>query len=300
MRVSELYAQVAGLGFEKAIEDDDIFYQAVNRGVLQVNAYRPRLGSLQINHRPLDNLLGSGFAAHERWREIIFEATDARAYYFECDGNGTLYIEKESEGGWSRIKIIPLESGGTFKKYYGFIKDGTEFVNGRVRLRFAGEYLYTVRFVAMYEHIYSASEEDIPHYEPFTRYDLSTLADDFIALNTDPIDSVEGVRLTDREYDVEGGQVILLAHDAPGCYNVSYRRAPRTVENTGVASEDDAVIDLDEELCSLLVLITGVYIWCDDEPEKAEYYLNLYRERAAEIAAQERNKRPVRYNRCGW
>ena len=35
MRVQELYEQVAGLGFEKSLEDEEWFYQAANRALLQ-------------------------------------------------------------------------------------------------------------------------------------------------------------------------------------------------------------------------------------------------------------------------
>ena len=42
MRVSELYEQVAGLGFETSLDDgNDRFYQAAGRALLQINALRP-------------------------------------------------------------------------------------------------------------------------------------------------------------------------------------------------------------------------------------------------------------------
>ena len=301
MRVSELYGQVAGLGFEKSLEDSDIFYQAANRALLQVNALRPAVSAYVINHKPMKNLLSSSFEPMERYYDITFEACDAKAYYFECDGVGVCYIERQDAAGeWVIIGALELAASGSFASYRGFIKDGASFVSGLVRLRFAGDYLYSVRCVALYQHIYSAVESDIPAFEPYSRYDISTLVPDFLSLESPPLSDDGDRKIPQDSYDVEGGRVILLSRDAAGCYKALYRRRPAEIVNDGSAADDETVIDLDDELCALLVLNIGAYIWADDEPEKAEYYLSLYRERAAEIAAREKEFRPVRYVTNGW
>ncbi len=301
MRVNELYGQVAGLGFEKALEDSDIFYQAANRALLQVNSIRPKVSAYAINHKPMKNLLISGFEPVERYHDITFEAEGARAYYFESDGTGVCYVERLSaSGSWDVIGDVPFSSGGGFVPYSGFIKDGGEFVSGRVRLRFSGEYLYSVRCVALYEHIRSDVAEDIPAFEPYSKYDISALAADFLTLEDEPLVADEESIKVPSDYNIEGERVVLLPRSAPGCYKVLYRRRPREIENVGEASQDEAVIDLDEELCALMVLNIAAYLWADDEPEKAEYYLSLYRERAAEIRATDKRMKPARYVTNGW
>ena len=301
MRVSELYEQVAGLGFGKSVEDDDIFYQAANRALLQVNALRPAVSACAINHKPMKNLLSSSFEPMERYYDITFEAHDAKAYYFECDGQGICYIERQdASGAWVKIGIVELAASGGFAVYRGFIKDGADFVSGRVRLRFSGDYLYSVRCASLYEHIRSEREEDIPAFEPYSRYDISTLVSDFLTLEDEPLVADEESIKMPENYNIEGGRVILLPRSAPGCYKVLYRRRPAEIVSDGSAADDDTVIDLDEELCALMVLNIGVYIWADDEPEKAEYYLSLYRERAAEIQARDKKLKPARYVTNGW
>ena len=43
------------------------------------------------------------------------------------------------------------------------------------------------------------------------------------------------------------------------------------------------------------------YVWLEDEPEKASYYLTLYREQAANILADKKNLSPVTVrNDTGW
>jgi hypothetical protein len=61
------------------------------------------------------------------------------------------------------------------------------------------------------------------------------------------------------------------------------------------------VIDLDPELCTLLPLLVASYVWLEDEEEKASYYMNLYRERAADIERKNRSYAPIKIkNIYGW
>lgn len=301
MRVQELYAQVAGLGFEKALEDDDIFYQAANRALLQVNSIRPAVSSYIINHRPMKNLLSESFEPIERIEDVSFSAEGAKAYYFECDGIGVCYIEKKNAaGGWSRIGEVSFSSLGAFVPYSGFIKDGDQEVVGEVRLCFSGQYIYSVKNVALYGYLYSDRVEDIPAFKPYTRYDMKELADDFIRLSSPPIlEDGEGRRLY-RDYDMEGRRFLLIPRHNTGVFKVVYERRPEEIVNEGSAADDEAFIDLDEDLCALLPLNIAAYVWADDEPEKAEFYLGLYRERRAEIVAKDEDLRPVKYITNGW
>lgn len=305
MTVAELYSQVSQLGFEDALEHDERFYFAVNRALLQVNSLRPATKSLLINHHPIENMLkSSSFKPISRVKDITFEAVGAKAYYFEADGNGVVNIEKynESNKAWDILSRKTLESKG-FIPYRNFIKkENVEgFAEGRVRLRFSGEFIYSIRNVAMYEHLYSNNVEDIPSYEPFHRYDMTKYADDFIGFAETPV-FVDGENLhLNQDYDIESASILLLPFDKQGAYKVIYKCRPKAIECEGNAIEDTTSIDLDEELCYALPNLVAAYIWAEDEPSLAEYYLTLYRERAAEIVATTKNTSPVIYKSCnGW
>lgn len=302
MRVQELYEQVAGLGFEKSLEDEDWFYQAANRALLQVNYLRPAISSYVINHKPMKNLIDGSFTPVERSEDLIYEATDAKAYYFQADGIGKVVIEKyNSAGTWSRIGEVDLNTTRRFNEYYGFIRDGKQFVSGPVRLRFTGDYLYSVKCVAMYQHVYSDDVADIPAYEAYTRYDMTALTEDFLTLSTPPITEDEEYKRLSGDYDVEGGRVILLPYSVTGCFKVLYNRRPRELINNGPAQDDESLLDLDEELCSLIPVLIASYIWLEDEPDRAQYYYSQYQARAGEILARERNLSPVQIKSCnGW
>ena len=304
MTVSELYKSVAQLGFENSLEYEDGFVYAANRAILEVNALRPQSSYCVINHRIIANELAKpSFDPIEKTDELIFEASDIKSYYFECDGNGTAYIElwNDSSCSWSMIDMRSLSSNGEFKPYKGFIKNGGAFVSGRVRLRFVGNYLYSVKCVAFYRYIFSKEEADIPAFESFVRYDISKIVSDFMSLKTPPIEVDDKYRFLNQEYQVEDGRVILMPRDYPGVYKVLYNRLPRVLEDNGALSEDLTVIDLSEELCALLPILVASYIWMDDEPEKAQYYLSLYQSRASFIFSTTKNDMPVRIRHSrGW
>lgn len=303
MTVSELYKQVAQLGFEDVLEENSRFYYAANRAILQVASIRPAISSCVIHHKPMKNLLlNSSFSPQEKTEPLCFEAIDAKAFYFEADGEGIVYVEgyDEDNGEWTELKHIELSSDKTFVPYKDFIKWDGEFFTGRVRLRFTGEYLYSVKSVALYRHLYSNDREDIPAYEAYTRYDISSLTRDFLSLCSPPIEGEERERLN-QNYDVEDGRVILLPYGVQGCYKVLYRRRPRAIVLQVDAAEDTAVIDLDEELCSLLPTLVASYVWVEDEPSMAQYYLTLYRERAIDVERRITNSAPVTIkNTSGW
>jgi hypothetical protein len=48
-------------------------------------------------------------------------------------------------------------------------------------------------------------------------------------------------------------------------------------------------------------LLVASYVWLDDEPAKASYYLSLYREQEALIKAEEKRLNPITIkNVNGW
>ena len=120
MTVSQLYSSVARLGFETSLEDNDLFFQAANRAILQVNAIRPIQGIYVINHKPLDNLIrNASFSPVEVEGELCFEATGAKAYYFEADGEGIAHIEAfdEISRTWGTAGSVEFSANRTFVPY---------------------------------------------------------------------------------------------------------------------------------------------------------------------------------------
>jgi hypothetical protein len=295
MVVSDLYYQVAHLGFELSLESEDRFYYAANRAILQVNALRPMTAVCEVNHKTLQPAVAGSFAPTEVKDDLIYECASAKGYYFEMDGKGQVFIDEYTDGGWTTI-LTPttVESNRPFKLSYGTID-----AKGAVRIRFCSTgYAYSVRCVALYDRLYTDIKEDVPPYTEEMKYDISDMVNDFAALCTPPI---KGNYYLMKDYRVENGRVIVLPRENTGVYHVMYRRKPTHLVNEGNAAKDDTDIGLDEDLCALLPNLIASYVWLEDEPEKASYYLTLYREQAANILADKKNLSPVSMrNDTGW
>jgi hypothetical protein len=301
MVVSSLYNQVAQLGFEASLESDSRFYFAANRALIQVNELRPMMGICVVNHKVLNPVTVGSFEPTVKTGDIVYEASSAKSYYFEVDGNGRANIEgMDSSGTWTPIGVIDFNSPTkAFIAYKGVIKkDGKPF-SGAVRITFTGDYVYSVRSVALYDHLYSDDDNDVPSYEEHVRYNISTMVDDFIAFAEPPIK--DGFIRLYEDYDVENGRALVLPRDKTGVYKVEYRRRPKMIDDSYMASTNGDTIDLDEDLCVLLPTLVASYVLLEDEPEMAGHYLNMYREMAAMVVAKARNASPVKYvNESGW
>lgn len=305
MTIQELYESVAQLGFETELEDNNRFYYAVNRALLQVNRIRPATSIYKLNHFPLKNrLTDDTFEPVKKDDEaLVFVADNAKSYYFECNGNGLAIIEKFADGEtWEPIKSIDLVSeNGRFIAYKGLILDGEEQYLGAVRIKFSGDYVYYVQNVALYGGLLGAGVDKVPAYSKHIVYDLASLTDDFLSFVCPPIvDATRGKGFVlNDDYFVEGTSKILIPASTVGIFDVCYNRQIKQV-----SAEDDmetTVIDLDSDLAAVLPNLVASYIWVDDEPAKAEYYLTLYREQVAEIRAMREYLTPVVYrNKNGW
>ena len=290
MTIKELYESVAELGFETELESERTngFILAANRAIVQINRIRPATSIYKLNHFPLTNKVSENTyePVCKDDEALIFSADGVKSYYFECNGNGIATIEKytDSEETWETLKAIELVSEkGQFVQYKGLILDGENPYLGLVRIKFAGDYIYWVQNVALYGSLLSADPENVPAFSKYIAYDIASLTDDFVSFVCPPILDAQRDSgfLLNTDYFVEGASKILIPASIKGIYDVVYNR-----QNKRLSLSDEmetTEIDLDSELCCLLPNLVASYIWADDEPTKAEYYLTLYNAQVAEI-----------------
>ncbi len=308
MTIKELYDSVAELGFETELESERLngFILAANRAIVQINRIRPATSIYKLNHFPLVNKLSESTyePVCKDDEALIFSTDGAKSYFFECNGNGIATIEKSTDFGetWETLAAVELVSEkGQFEKYRGLILDGDKPYLGLVRIKFSGDYIYWVQNVAMYGSLLSADPESIPAFSKYISYDIASLTDDFVSFVCPPITDAQRDKgfILNTDYFVEGASKILIPASIKGVYDVVYNR-----QNKQLSLNDDMEetnIDLDSELCCLMPNLVASYIWADDEPTKAEYYLTLYNAQVAEIMAKEKSLKPVVYrNKTGW
>ena len=300
MRVSELYSQVAKLGFEDTLEDGQAFYYALNRATVQVNAIRPKIGVIEIFNKPLDNRISDySFTAREVFPNVEYSAVGAKAYYFEVIGEGNYKITYTKDDA-EHTAVGNKFNTNTFTPIRGLVTtEEGNWIEDEVKLTISGDFVIYVRSAALYDKLYSSNPDDVPAFRKWVPYDISVLASDFLALEERPLTSETGITINDG-YEIEDGKVLLLPYDTPGCYKIRYKKQMPKIEYTNAPLSDDTEIELDDELCTLLPLLMASYLWLDDEPTKAQYYLTLYTARANEIEYKTKQLKPLNYNTNGW
>lgn len=303
MKINELYASVAELGFADSVEDIPAFFSAANRALLQINALRPLTAIADIFYRRPENLIqGANYEIYEYTTDpVIFMASGpAKAYYFEVMGEGRWQVElyNSKTGNWD---ICPEQTFSTtsFTPIRGFVWEDYKFTDKPVRLRFFGDYAFQIRNAALWKYIYSSDPNDIPAYEKYAKYDLKKYDPNFIELCDNPF--VDGFTRLTGDYHFENNSILILPTSTEGEIKIKYKKSPRLLEYNDSPADDTTEIELDPELVQLMPLLVAAYIWADEGDGKSQYYLDLYYRRAAEIEAKNRSRRGAEFkNITGW
>ncbi len=115
-------------------------------------------------------------------------------------------------------------------------------------------------------------------------YDLRNFAPEIASVTAPPCLICDGEEypLT-HGYVFSGGHHLYLKRYLSGEIRVSYRIRPTVPHET---DDPDIPLALDEELCQLLPLLIAHYLLLDDDVEKANHYLALYREQYALLSTK--------------
>ena len=270
MTLQDLMNETASLGFEKEVEDTDFFIFSANRAHRAIFADRPNICRAlwyQEGCRP------SYFARvllHRAGEELSLSLPKG-AYTFRITGEGSFLVDGKRQD---------FSAKGT--KYRGLVENS---------ILFLGESRYVVHDFAVFE------GRDDPDALPDTfgkyKYDLRRYCDRYLGSTEMPTDetgkSISGCELI--------GSLLYVPSAYEGEIHLTYRKAPRPI----TLDDRDAEIDISEEVSSLLPMLTGAYLWLDDEPEKAQYYMNLYREGMIKLKGSDPVRIDARYEDVlGW
>lgn len=301
MKIHEVYDAVAKLGMADNLDDVDAFYYALNRAIVQINSLKPITAMLEISRSTWENLVSNPhFEADEyKGEPLYYESTGPiKSYYFEVRGKGSYYVQTYNGESWDTIAGSDF-SYNEFTPIRGLIDDQNAAVTVDARIKLYGDFSFKVRNVAFWDQVYSLDPNDIPAYARFERYDLEQIRDDFLSLDDKPFDD-ELERML-GEFFVENRNVLLLERGGPADIKIKYNKKPRRFDRTVEVTADNRVLELDAELAELVPLLVAGYIWLEDEPDKAQVYIALYRERSAEIFARRKTISPKRVvSTNGW
>lgn len=211
----------------------------------------------------------------------IYRTEGVRAIALRAMGRGKLLINGEQAAAW--------RSAGKYTDVRVYLEGATD-----ATISFEGV-AGSVKDLAVWAHDYG-SVDDIPVYGHTVRYDMRRVVSDYGGHACTPIDVATGREI--RRCIVES-PYIMLPPAYVGEASVIYRHRPLHITLDDVKNDVD--IDIAPEYEDLVPLCMAYYVWLEDEPNKAAFFLARFNE-AASLARQS-HRRPgsdtvISYN--GW
>lgn len=230
--------------------------------------------SIDIAHIPVKSLTPNGEKIQTVERGYIsFEADKVRSMYYEVLGKGTLTIQiGENEPIVEEFDTRENGSHG-FVSYKRLIENPDDL---RVTVTFISDYPMSTKNVALYSANY-ATEEEIPPYSEYIRYNLPELAHDYYMVDLEHV-IYEGDKDISRyqatsDFFQEGFKVLVLHRDIPGNYKVYYKAYPQEIT---LETPDDEELVLDPEVAALMPLYMASQLYKDDDNGIATGYRNEF------------------------
>ncbi|MBO7762083.1 MAG: hypothetical protein J6T24_04740 [Clostridia bacterium] len=271
MTVAELTRATARLGFSPSIGDGDLLLRdAARRALSEVAAAHPRTATVTLWHLPSPPLYAeSSTEPCEGERILSFPA--GHSFFLRVAGRGRLTLTR---GEQSEDHTFCTEEGGMPALLGGPFPEG----EGEVTLHIRAEGVYRILGLAVYSARFPTCPPDPWAPRP---YDLAALFPAFHSL-VGPPTTEDGRPLTegvDGDYTLEEGHLLLLSPHTAGRLRLTYRKR--------LTLPTEGELPLSEEEASLLPLFCAAYVFLDDDPEKAAFYLARFHEGLHRTSAPE-------------
>jgi hypothetical protein len=260
LTVNELKEEVCALGFEGELSQDMHFLPSANRALKFIHSSLPHTKIARLvaaprqigTYIPFYNHTPGGVRSFTLYGQALSFKTSGPGSYRIEDGSRT--VEGSFKGGYSKVKA--------------YVGDGSV-------LTLFGDFSFTVTDITVYKNMLTESAEDIPLFLSYQSYDIKSFAEDYFEV-TKPPENIHGCHI--RGARVSEGR-LYLPEDYCGEVIFYYRAKPKPITENDPYAE----IDISPEHEHLLPLLTSAYLWLDDEEEKAQYYMSLYKEEEARL-----------------
>lgn len=268
MTWGEIKKQCIQLGFMKErdfLKKREAFFSSANWAQNQIAMYvKPIIKKLAVNSRAPENVLREKENSYKtrlyEGEPIVFHSLWARAFCFQCDGNGICKIEDDDGE-----RVIALSSHNEFKNYRGFCK-------GKLKITFSGEYGYLIRNVAAYGITFSDNEEDIPFCDEYISYDFKKIDAAFMGFaDKRPILKGSSKEEEITDYKLESSSILKLRGDQRGQFEVWYRVYPTPIT---ADTPDSFIMEFEDNACGIIPYLMGFRLWLDDDMQRAVLYQN--------------------------
>lgn len=276
MTYNELKAQVAGLGFERTVSDDDSLLRATERAlsILHLDLPRPRTKRIYIRAPKLTKVYKTIY--HNGGESEEFDLCGT-AFSFRPHGDGEYLIFEGDTA--TRVKFFAAN---------GVVKS---VLSGTAKIRFEGDFDYIVTSLASFGGKYDVSLSDVCEYAEKREIQIGDMIDDFSALAERPV--CIGSKTSVAEIVTRGG-VLYLPFLFDGEIEISYFPRPMPPKKN---AED---LDIPSGAEHLFPLLVASFIWLDDDEGKAQYYMALYRDGINRLIRITPSERCEKYPTNGW
>lgn len=276
MKLSELKQALVDLNDGENIEYETSFVTAANLALGHISRIVPEERTTRlVVGAPILGLLGDVDVRG------AYSASGVRALTFQARGRGKLMADGEQLAAWL--------SPGVFKEVRVYLDSPTELTVSFKDVQ--GE----VRDMALWGQDFGSAER-IPMFGGHVRYDMRLVTPDFGGELRTPVDAATGRRLAGCFID---SPYLMIPYRYEGEAIITYKHRLRRINLDDV--ENDVELDIAPEYEDLVPLCMAYYVWLEDEPNKAAFFLARFNEAAA--LARQTYKRPgsasvISYN--GW
>lgn len=277
MTFGRLKDAVARLGFERELEDEGVLMPALSVALYTIFTDRPQECTKRIIVPPFSGRLLSPCTEHKGGKTEKIPLF-GRAVSAVLSGKGICTLR-------SSLGTDMREFNSPYFPLRARIGEGAE-------LELSGDYDFSVISLTVYESLRSESISELPLYENRCEFKPGRLIPDLLALsrpitdaNGEPIPGIDQTKDTVRLPEGYAGEI-----------TVSYYRAPTLPSGL----DADEQIDVPAECSELLPLLVASYVWLEDSPDTAQYYLSLYRDGMATLGRRMPRRGTAKYETNGW
>ena len=277
MTYNELKAQVASLGFERTVADDDGLRRALLRGLETLFTDLPevRVKRIYISAPKLTNVYKA--IEHSGTQTELYTLVGT-AFSFRPHGDGA-YTLTDGE----RVTRV------NFYAADGVVKGA--LTSGGGSIRFEGDCDYTVTSLASFGGRYDTTLNGVPEYAEKRTLDLGGIIPDFGGVAAVPV--AVGGNMSGLELSVRAN-LLYLPFLLDGEVEVEYYRTPT------LPVAKDTPLDIPRGTEHLLAFLVASFVWLDDDAEKAQYYMALYRDGLLTYKHRTVAPRDRKYRTNGW
>lgn len=277
MTLNDLEKEVVHLGFETQIDDRSLLISSANRALGILYRELPVIQKRRLYKRA-DMPMAYAERIEGEGKEEITLSLFGKAYSFRANGTGS-YTVTDKDG-----KTRTESFDGTDLLCRGF-SDGGEIC-------FYSDYAFTVLDFACHKETAGPDLSDIKEYAKYEQYDINEMFGDFLSFAEEAKDR-NGNCIKRALY--EGG-ILSVPREYSGEINLKYERSPRLVS----ADDGENKIDITPEMKTLLPLLCAAFLWLDDDWDKSQYYMSLYKDTLASVWRAGSREFNSKYTTNGW